>query len=538
MPKAGRKKGGPSYLVIEAEIKQAIDAEIAHRRVKNALSYEEARAQVLNMKKTKQLSYKNMIDGNVKWTSPDARTHWSRVVKSAKTLAAKETFANWNSWWNKRLVMALPEKTIVTNPGGDRKVGDVVQDAAERKEGAALETGNNGEGLYIAFEGKTQPLLEAMDAIDRGDSNFSNECTTFAADKKRKIALSKLREWIKRVVERQEDGVQNELDVTCGRKVEAFIEEFGSVEGMKKLEAMSRKRAVEEADKAGVTDKNTIHAAGTLIWLVSAKALSEYFFIIMALDHQHGCAQIDKDGVWRIFLKGEEVMSFQMCVGDTIKYGRLYDDCERTLTGYQHTFFETWSTSEEPLVIDLDPKSDGNSNEPLHKKIRISSASTSESIGLARAVKLSANTQGGLTSFKVNHVKTINHHRLLAIVKSHYRFDPLRNCPIMTEYLGLEEGQSFEDLDGYKYHQNLSERNIRMMIRQENKLKKRMWKKRLLGKWTDVDHLVGRSQKRMNSDFFCMQVSHSWNQAMSYVRIMYGDWLYGFASIEYKSGND
>jgi hypothetical protein len=307
---------------------------------------------------------------------------------------------------------------------------------------------------------------------------------------------------------------------------------------MKQLEAMSRKRAREEADKAGVIDKNTIHAAGTLIWLVSAKSLSEYFFIIMALDHQHCCAQIDKDGVWRIFLKGEEVMSFQMCVGDTIKYGRSYDDCERTLTGYQNTFFEMWFTSEEPLVVDLDPESDSSRDEPLHKKIRITSTSTNESIGLARAVKLSSSTQSGLTSFHVQHVKTISHHRLLAIVKSHYRFDPLRNCPIMTKYLGLKDGQSFEDLDRYKYHQNLSERSIRMLIRKENDQKKRMWDKRLLGKWTDVDHLVGRSQKWMNSDFFCMQVSHSWNRAMSYVRIMYGDWLYGFASIEYKSGND
>jgi hypothetical protein len=70
MPKAGRKKGGPSYLAIEAAIKQAIDAEIAHRRVGNALSYEEARAQILDMKKTRQLSYKKMIDGNVKSSKP------------------------------------------------------------------------------------------------------------------------------------------------------------------------------------------------------------------------------------------------------------------------------------------------------------------------------------------------------------------------------------------------------------------------------------------------------------------------------------
>jgi hypothetical protein len=463
--------------------------------------------------------------------------HWSHVVTLAKTLAAKESL-NWSSWWNARITMALPEKTIDFSGGMGRKVGDVTSTGKRRKEGSALETEKNQEGLYMAFADKTQSLLQAMDAIDRGDSNFTNECT---ADKQREIALSKLRERNKKVVALREDGVQDELDLTCGMTPEAFIGKFGSVEGMKQLEAKSRKRAVDEAVKAGVTDKNTIHAAGTMIWLASAKSLSEYFFIILALDHQHCCAWIDKEGVWRIFLKGEEVMSFQMCVGDTIKSGRSYDDCERTLKGYGHTYFEMWATSDEPFVIDLDPKSDpAQCNEPLHKKIRITSTSTSESIGLARAVKLSfvEGSGGELTSFRVQHVNTIRYHRLVAIVKSHYRFDPLRNCRIMTEYLGLKEGQSFEDLDGYKYHQNLSERNIRMMVRRENYLKKRMWEERLLGKWTDVDHLIGRSQKWMNSDFFCMQVSHSWNRAMAYVRIMYGDWLYGFASIEYRSGND
>ncbi len=345
--------GAAKYLDIEGDILLTINAEIAHLRVKNALSHEDARVQVLDMKKTGQLSYNKMIGGNVKWTSSDARKHWSRVVKSAKKLAAKKTSANWNTWWAQRIVTALPEKTVAKGAkSGKRKVGDVVQHATWRKEGRALETGNNGGGLYLAFGDKTQPLLQAMDAIDRGDSNFTNECTTFAADKQREIALNKLRECIKRVVELQEGGVKDELDVTCGMEPEDFIEKFGSVEGMKKLEAMSRKRAVDEAVKAGVTDKNTIHAAGTMIWLASAKMLSEYFFIILALDHQNCCAQIDKEGVWRIFLKGEEVMSFQMCVGGTIQSGRSYDDCERTLTGYQHTFdaiYRRYSTQYEPF---------------------------------------------------------------------------------------------------------------------------------------------------------------------------------------------
>lgn len=529
------------YLDIEKAIKQTINAEIAHLRKEDELSYKDARARVLEMKKKRQLSYNKMIDGNVIWNSPNAMQSWSRVVTLAKELAAKKTLG-WDSWWHARIITALPEKTLDTTGGVGRKVGEVsVAFATKRKEGSALETENNQEGLYMTYRDKTQPLLQAMDAIDRGDSNFTNECTTFPADKKREIALSKLREWTKRVVELEEDGVKDELDVTCGMELEDFIKKFGSVEGMKQLEAMSRKRAAEEAVKAGVTDKNTIHAAGTIIWLASAKALSEYFFIISALDHQHCCAQIDKEGVWRIFLKGGEVMTFQMCVGGTIKDGtRSYDDCERTLTGYGHTFFEMWATSAEPFVIDLDPKSDSSHDEPLHKKIRITSTSTSESIGLARAVKLSLveGSGGELTWYGVSHVKFISYHRLVAIVKSHYRFDPLRNCPIMTEYLGLKEGQSFEDLDGYKYHQNLSERDYRAMLRKENDLKKRMWDQRLLGKWTDVDHLVGRSQKWMNSDFFCMHVSHSWNQAMSYVRIMYGNWLYGFATIKYGTGND
>ena len=103
------------YLDIEGDIQLTINAEIAYLRVKNGLSHEDARAQVLDMKKTKKLSYNQMIGGNVKWTSPDARKYWSRVVKSAKTLAAKKaakTTAGWNSWWQIRITTALPEKTL------------------------------------------------------------------------------------------------------------------------------------------------------------------------------------------------------------------------------------------------------------------------------------------------------------------------------------------------------------------------------------------------------------------------------------------
>eukprot|EP00985_Skeletonema_marinoi_P004419 scaffold1935_cov223-Skeletonema_marinoi.AAC.3 len=143
-----------------------------------------------------------------------------------------------------------------------------------------------------------------------------------------------------------------------------------------------------------------------------------------------------------------------------------------------------------------------------------------------------------MTTFTVKvNGKLILHHRLVAIMKDHYGFGFCHNH-LIKEYLQLKDGETFEDVERFKYRQDLSDRAVELSRKRSGIVKKKKWNERKLAKWSDVDHLLGRSKRWKNSDFFCMHVSHSWNQAMSYVRIVYGDWLYAFTNISYGSGSD
>ena len=434
----------------------------------------------------------------------------------------------------------MPEKTVMTGStesGNKRQIGEITGVAALMKECKADEMEKRGEGLYEAFGEGTKALLEEFRAVDQDDTGFSNECHgQFTEAKKTEIALQKLIERNKRVAMTSvQDGIK-ENDVTCGRDPAEFIREFGTVEGLATLEEMARAHAKTVAVTKGVIDKNTIHAAGTLIWLTSANAIVDYFSITNLLNHRKCCAQIDVNGSWRLFLGGEESMKFQKCIGTIVQDGLPADECEQILEGYEHTFVELFFTDDAPLVIDFDAKSDGHDHGSLHKKVKIPGSEG----GYARPVFISEHTPkgGGLISFLVRiSCGKVNHHRLVAIFREHYGFGFNRNDLIKT-YLKLEDGQSFEDLEGYKYRQDLSDRAIRSAIRRDQHLERMRWDAAKLAKWSDIDHLLGRSKRWKNSDFFCMHVSHSWNRAMSYVRIMYGDWLFGFASVSYESGSD
>ena len=316
-------------------------------------------------------------------------------------------------------------------------------------------------------------------------------------------------------------------------KVEEFVEEFSSVDGLGKLESISRDYARVKAEIEGIKDENAIHAAGSVIWLTAANTIVDYFGIIGALRHPSCCAAQDVNGKWRILLKGEEVMSFYQCVGILDRDDHDVEECERTLRGCQHLFCELWFTEDKPLVVNFDAKeSKGGS---INKKIPIPGRVDS----YARVLMIGEQIGQPVTNFTVKVTKglLVSHHRLVAIIKDHYGFGFHQN-DLIKEYLELEDGQSFEDNLRFKYRQDLSRRAIKSRENRETYLRRRKWDERKMAKWSDIDHLLGRSQRWKNSDFFCMHVSHSWNQAMSYIRIMFGDWLYGFTTISYGSGSD
>ena len=522
---------------IEADIKATFTAEEAHLQRERGMSAEQAHGALLDLKRRGRLSLNKTIDGeNVdEFQSPDARQLWKdRVAPAAKAYLAKGTCKTQkakNEWWATRLIPAMPEKA--KKGDGKRKVGEITIVASKKRAGKAFEAAKDKEGLYEVFGDTTDDMMGAMDAVDRGDEEFTNKCRggSYAEDEMKEIALQKLKERNERVAEVQ-DNECDANDVTLGMKVEAFVEKFSSVQGLSELEKISRDYARVKAEIEGIKDENAIHAAGSLIWLTAANTIVDYFGMIGALQHRSCCAAKDVNGKWRIFLKGEEVMTFYQCVGTLEQNGLDVEECERTIKGCQHIFCELWFT-EDPLVVDFDAKHDYGGS--INKKISIPGRGIDS---YARALVLSLSENEDLTTFYIRlKDKPIKHHRLVAIIKDHYGFGFHQN-DLIKEFLGLEDGQSFEDHERFKYHQDLSEKAIRSRLVKEARMKRKNWKARKMAKWSDIDHLLGRSQRWKNSDFFCMHVSHSWNSSMAYIRILFGDWLYGFTSISYGSGSD
>ena len=533
----GKKKENAS---LEADIKATFTAEEAHLQKECGMSPEQAHGSILDMKRRGKLSLNKTIDGkNVdEFQSPAAQQLWkNKVAPAARECVAKLSYSDQkqlNEWWSRRLVTALPEKAR-SNGQGKRKVGEITEIASKTRVGTAKKAAIDKEGLYVVFGDNTDDAMRSMDAIDRGDKKFTNKCRggSFNMDEAKNIALQKLKERNERVAEVQ-DNECDAADVTLGMKMEDFVRKFSSVKGLSELEKISRDYARVKAEIEGIKDENSIHAAGSLIWLTAANTIVDYFGIIGALRHRNCCAVQDVNGKWRILLKGEEVMTFYQCVGILDRDGHDVEECERTIKGCQHIFCELWFT-EDPLVVNFNAKRDSHAGEEsINKKIPIPGRVDS----YARVLVITDDKNPKLPTFvvKVNS-KPIKHHRLVAIIKDHYGFGFCQN-DLIKEYLELEDGQSFEDNDRFKYHQDLSEKAIKSRKYRETYLKRRKWDARKMAKWSDIDHLLGRSQRWKNSDFFCMHVSHSWNQSMSYIRILFGDWLYGFTTISYGSGSD
>jgi hypothetical protein len=376
-----------------------------------------------------------------------------------------------------------------------------------------------------------------MTAITSGNTTFKNQCVgNFSEKEKDEIASQVMLDRNARVDEVQDDN-QPKNAATAGMDPRAFVKRYGSQRGLAELERKARAHAKTNA-KGRTSDENSIHAAGSLIWATSAKSITDYLNIKRALGHSKCCAQKDKNGKWRVLVCGEKEMERWRCVGVTIQNDFDYDDCKTELRNCEYTFVELWAIDDIPLVIDCDAKANPNSTwvkDPLYKRVKLDKN---------RYVKpLAITDQKGrpLKTFRLsvglNSETTITHHRLVAIYVYHYGFD-FSQHPLIMGYLDLKKGQSFEEHERFKYRQDLSDSAMRNRFKREEYLERRQWHERKLAKWSDFDHLLGRSKKWKNSYLFGMNVSHSWNQAMSYIRIVYGDWLYGFASVKYESGND
>lgn len=524
------KKYGP----LEDKLKQAVAAEIAYLE-KKGKSPEQARAILLDMKAKQQLSLRAMKDGTTfrLLKSTKAEQLFREALSDAQPLLNKVT--DKSGVWYARVLKALPEKA--KEHGTKRKLGEMTAYAASfSAEGSAAETEQQLEGIFGVFSKEnTAPLLLAMTAITSGNTKFKNECVGNFSEKEKDEIASQVMLGRNERVDKVQDDNQPKNAVTAGMDPRAFVKRYGSQRGLAKLEEKARAEA--RANATGRTsDKNSIHAAGSLIWATAAKSITDFLNIKRALGHSKCCAQKDKNGKWRVLVCGEKEMERWRCVGVTIQNDFDYDDCKTELRNCEYTFVELWAIDDTPLVIDCDAKQNSTRvKDPLYKRVKL------DKNRYVKPVAITDQKGQPLKTFRLsvglNSETKITHHRLVAIYIYHYGFD-FSQHPLIMKYLDLKEGQSFEEHERFKYRQDLSDIAMRNRFKREEHLERRQWHERKLAKWSDFDHLLGRSKKWKNSYLFGMNVSHSWNRAMAYIRIVYGDWLYGFANVKYESGND
>ena len=191
---------------LEADIKATFTAEEAHLQKECGMSPEQAHGSILDLRRGGKLSLNKTADGkNVDvFRSPVAQQLWTdRVATAAREYLAKSNSkSKWdkNEWWARRLATALPEKTKNTGRG-KRKVGEITEVASKTKAGTAKKAAIDKEGLYEVFGDITDDAMRSMDAIDRGDEEFTNKCRggSLSMDEMKTIALQKLRDRNERV---------------------------------------------------------------------------------------------------------------------------------------------------------------------------------------------------------------------------------------------------------------------------------------------------------------------------------------------------
>ena len=499
------------------------------------------------------------------------------IVEDPSVVAARHHYKGKldRNWFNKRRALAWVTKGRMTGPNtGKRKIGEVTAQAAETKNGSAVEAFEKGEGLvqFIGSQEKTIIFLTMLDSLAfRGRypslglppksvttcDGLGVGCFGPDSDVPHKLALERINELLAKAAKQWGTAVDA---ITNGMKTDCFLSlyDYGSEEGLKELEEDCRRLAKEEAEELhlhATDDSHIINARGSEKFVTAANLLVTYKNIVQGLKDSTLAVIRDKDRLLRFFIAAGKKMKNQRCIGTLVQNNIDPEDFEKDIltTGFICVEqFPCVNLPGELLVINLDAKKDDDQSATHRKKIPIPGGpvpgtAIPEMDGTgryARAVSVSEDKSQTMTTFRVNlpqpkgaAKKHWTIHRLIATSSAHCKFG-LQNDEDFSNYLELKDGQTFEDVERFKYHQAFSERSIRALEKRFDYLKKKGWDNVDLAKKSDLDHCLGRSMMWMNSNMFLMFCSHSWNRSMSYVRIMFGCWGFAFGHFKYVSGND
>ena len=233
-----------------------------------------------------------------------------------------------------------------------------------------------------------------------------------------------------------------------------------------------------------------------------------------------------------------------MCIGGgTVQQGRLPHEFEQMLSSDEHYAVEICFHSEEPIIIDLNSRLGNKDEGGKYKQTYIPGTGK-----YGRRLKVTRldpdSTTCALTTYFVNtrkdddkpgrkDRKTWTIHRLQNILLDNMGLG-FKNSKLVRDYLELKDGETFENVDRFKWSTDDKE----YVKKRVAYLKRKGWEGVPLADCSDIDHTVGRSCGWMNSTLFTLACSHSWNQCMSYLRILFEDWGYASLDKTYGTGND
>ena len=486
------------------------------------------------------------------------KTLWNLIMEDPDVMAARHHYNGKldSSWFNKRKNNVWVRKGRDVG-GGKRKLGEMTAEAARTKIGSAVETFENGKGL-VEFMGSKEEtitfvsILESLRSRKEGThaQSVTNRdglgvgCFDLDSDVPHELAVERIDELKAKAAKKWCTDVDA---ITNGMNTEDFLSLYGhgSVAGLAKLEEDCRKHATVEAEVVhleATRDSHSINARGSETFLTATNLIVTYKNIVDGLKDSTLGVIRDKDRLLRFFNVAGKQMKNQRCIGSLVRNDIDPDDFEEFIhtTGFICVEqFNCVDRAEELLIINLDAQK--NNRSATHRnKIPIPGTSR-----YARALGVSEDKSQPMTTFKVQipqpgegaKQKNWQIHRLIAVSSDNCMFG-LQNDKDFCNYLKLNDDQTFEDVERFKYHQAFSERSIRALEKRFDYLKKKGWDNVCLAKKSDLDHCLGRSMMWMNSNMFIMFCSHSWNTSMSYVRIMFGCWGFAFGHFEYVSGSD
>lgn len=294
-------------------------------------------------------------------------------------------------------------------------------------------------------------------------------------------------------------------------------------------------------------------SASNLMFLTYLNPMVAVENIKDSLKNRHLVAATDKHGSFRLLMPMMVKTEKEYCIGSgTVKQGLEPQDYARFMVSDGWFLVEMYPRVTKPenmLVLDMNAKGSCTKGRSKKKQVETPLGVALPILDTNREVRNCTvhldSAQSRLTTFRVGIRRpggeghnSYHIHQLINTVSAGKGYGLSKFAPL-RKYLGLtEDCEGWEDVPRFTYYQKNDPESSEAIQRRSEKLKKRGWEDVKTARWSDMDHLVGRSQFWMNSNIFIMCCSHQWNQQKARTRIFFGEWLYMMALIEYGTGND